>query len=390
MSPRQATGWSAVPVRASRLTSVSVVLVLVLAACPALARAQTTLEGVGGYDIVDYEGNDGTPVGWFTSFAAKPSPWFALVSQFTVEYENERVGARLVRKRAFTFLDGPRITTPSRWRTGAFFQLLVGVAHIGDFFPERPGDNRFMWQPGVGVDFRVSDHVAVRFQASQLHDRDGRRLGRQLLSGLVFGVRHSADVEKAALRRHTKAENALAASNTALAQAQQDEVDAGERLKAAQVVWTRARKDFDGAVEQLAAKYLVLSAAVAAARVDLESTSNAAARAQETLTDAKASGGDAKRLQALADALAAANQAYGNAQAALDEAQRARDQATDNELLRPLDDRRDDAGRAVSDARAALDRMHARKREAADTLRLAQSELDAATRALERSTAARR
>jgi hypothetical protein len=140
---------------------------LAVAGCllPLAAHAQQA-EVAAGFVVTDYQNRNLQPVGWFAAVAAAPKAarWFAVVGEVTGEYSNERVDSRDVRRRAFTFLTGPRLILDRRF--AVFVETLLGVAHDREFLPERSGANHFVWQPGVGADVGLTDHLAARFHVA--------------------------------------------------------------------------------------------------------------------------------------------------------------------------------------------------------------------------------
>jgi len=139
-------------------------VVLLLALIPRGARGQTVFEVSGGYNVVDYRGRNAMPIGWFASLTARPVDWFGVVSEFSAEFDTDNSRTRPVDRQAFAFLDGPRFLFTAPARLTLFGEALVGIAHDRDFVTERSGDNRFVWQPGLGVDARLSDRISARFQ----------------------------------------------------------------------------------------------------------------------------------------------------------------------------------------------------------------------------------
>lgn len=179
------------------------------------AWSQTVFEGAAGYNVTEYRGATGTPVGWFVSFSARPTPWFAVVSQLTAEFQTVQAGKTIAKKHGFAFLDGPRLTIPRqklRGRAELFGEVLIGVAHDGDFFPDRADANRFVWQPGTGADLAMSDRLSARFQINWRFPccDEGGRISMGFLSGITISSRRPVDAVEDAIRRQTKAKQELA------------------------------------------------------------------------------------------------------------------------------------------------------------------------------------
>jgi hypothetical protein len=130
--------------------------------------AETRFEGAAGYSVSRYGSIQ--PVGWFVSIAAKPTHWFAIASELTAEFHTDNTGLHPVKHSGFVFVDGPRFTWAMPWSTSLFGEVLVGVAHGREFTPGETRENRFVWQPGGGVDVRLSQRLAARFHVQAMAD----------------------------------------------------------------------------------------------------------------------------------------------------------------------------------------------------------------------------
>ena len=214
--------------------------------------AETRFEGAAGYSVSRYGSIQ--PVGWFVSLAAKPTHWFAIASEFTAEFHTDNTGLRPVKQSGFVFVDGPRFTWAMPWSTSLFGEVLVGVAHGREFTPGETRENRFVWQPGGGVDVRLSQRLAARFHVQAMADGadvfspDATRFS----SGLVVTGRPTpAERQRALEQRNARAarrlkqqqnkdalekaehEANLAAAEARKAKALADKEDAEARRKAA-------------------------------------------------------------------------------------------------------------------------------------------------------------
>lgn len=141
-----------------------------------------------GYTVVRYSDPRALPVGWSIGVTAKPTRFFAIVSELSVAYDSDRAGRPGTHRTAVLFLDGVRVMAP--WgRVTPFGEALLGVAHDLDFRLLATDKNRFVWKPGGGVDVRLSPKVAVRFQGGVILDPVGDESSNvfQFTSGLVFG-----------------------------------------------------------------------------------------------------------------------------------------------------------------------------------------------------------
>ena len=168
--------------------------------------AETRFEGAAGYSVSRHGSIQ--PVGWFVSLAAKPTPWFAIASEFTAEFHTDTTGLRPVQHSGFVFVDGPRFTWAMPWSTSVFGEVLVGVAHGRELTAGETRENRFVWQPGGGVDVRLSQRLAARFHVQAMADGadvfspDATRFS----SGLVVtGTPSKAERERALEREKARA-----------------------------------------------------------------------------------------------------------------------------------------------------------------------------------------
>jgi hypothetical protein len=159
-------------------------LAIVWGLLPLAAFAQA-FEGAAGYHVTDYRDLTLQPVGWFVATAARPAnaSWFAVAGEVTGEYASERVGSRDVRRRAFTFVTGPRLVYGARF--GVFFETLLGVAHDREFLTERSVANHFVVQPGAGADVELTDHLAARFHVAFRMQSFDSWFARRFAAGLV-------------------------------------------------------------------------------------------------------------------------------------------------------------------------------------------------------------
>lgn len=192
----------------TRITRHACTLLILAGLFPVQGWAQPAIEASFGYTVLDYSNKNLEPVGWFAAIAAKPLPRLTLVSEFSGEYVTDKIGTAEVRKRAFVFLDGPRYVQPFSDHAAVFVEALFGVAHDREFFSERQGTNHFVWQPGLGADVKLFDHVSARFQAAfRMQRRD--RIANRFLSGLVIHSRPSpAQQLRAEAARKEKRERA--------------------------------------------------------------------------------------------------------------------------------------------------------------------------------------
>ncbi len=177
------------------------VLLIFAGLSPVRGWAQPLIEGSFGYQVLDYTGKNLEPVGWFAAIGARPLPRLALVGEFSGEYGTETTGTGEVRKRAFVFLDGPRYVQPFTEHAALFGELLFGVAHDHAPSDDQQGTNHFVWQPGLGADVRLFEHVSARFQVA-LRMQGDDKVAYRFASGLVISSTPSA-----AQRQRARAES---------------------------------------------------------------------------------------------------------------------------------------------------------------------------------------
>ena len=218
---------------------------------PGAARAQELVEVAGGYTVVDYKTSTlAQPVGWFASLVARPGDYFAVATEFSAEFDTDETLTRPVRRRAYTFLSGPRGILDLPMRTSLFGEILLGIAHDRDFLPDRSSANRFVWQPGAGVDFRLSQRVAVRFQIGARYDEWGKfgdPIASRFVSGLVVSTSPNAQ------QRATDAvlDSRLAAEHAKVRKAEEDARFADEDARSLMTIARRAAASERQATEAL-------------------------------------------------------------------------------------------------------------------------------------------
>lgn len=177
-----------------RLRLLAVLLLLAVGA-PAMAQSTPSIEFGAGYAYLRDEGSSGVadsenlPLGWYADIAGNLSDSLGLVAEVSGSYKTFDSGGPDEFKISFqSLMGGPRL---SRRGDGANFyaQVLAGGTRVkvSDPFSE-DSITKFALQPGVGLDFRVSDGLAVRIGGDyRLIFFEGEK-GKQwrATAGLVF------------------------------------------------------------------------------------------------------------------------------------------------------------------------------------------------------------
>jgi hypothetical protein len=114
------------------------------------------------------------PVGWYGEFSIPVVDGLHLVTEFGGDYEAVQVlppgflPFPSVRYRRHAFVTGPRVAVHAGHCVELFGEMLLGVVHQNSHFQDLGGGelsnslDRFAWQPGGGVDLRLTNRVAVR------------------------------------------------------------------------------------------------------------------------------------------------------------------------------------------------------------------------------------
>jgi hypothetical protein len=104
------------------------------------------------------------PVGWLASVGWNlAGPW-AIVGEVGGSYETTRIStppSSDIHAHFYNFAVGPRIASTRRQTVRPFAQVLLGGVQAGSEFGSI---SHFAWQPGGGIDVRVSDALAIRVQ----------------------------------------------------------------------------------------------------------------------------------------------------------------------------------------------------------------------------------
>jgi hypothetical protein len=133
-------------------------------AVPAAAQPRG-IEISGGYTFVHDGKNDiSLPAGWLAGAAVAITRWFAAAADVSGSYKTEDAFGAELRFRTHAIVGGGRVHA-RLGRATEFAQLLAGVVRgSGTAFGFTDTTNAFTVQPGVGLDYPLSDRLAARGQ----------------------------------------------------------------------------------------------------------------------------------------------------------------------------------------------------------------------------------
>jgi hypothetical protein len=146
------------------IRSAAVLVLLVTMRAPAAAQTRS-LEIFGGYSFAyDAKSETELPAGWSAGAALALNPWFAAVGDVAGHYATVHTFDATVRLTTHAVMGGGRAFA----RIGPlteFAQLLAGVVRgRGTVFGLTETNAVFAYQPGVGVDYPLTDRLAGRAQ----------------------------------------------------------------------------------------------------------------------------------------------------------------------------------------------------------------------------------
>jgi len=168
---------------------------VVLLAAAARADAQTrSLEVFGGYSwLYDAKSDTPLPAGWSAGAALTLTPWFATVGDAAGHYTSVETFDSEVRLTTHAVMGGGRVFARVG-RLTEFAQLVAGALRAtGTVFGSTETNTVFAYQPGVGVDYALTDRVAGRAQLDVRVVRDnsgGIEGGREfrVCASLVYRI----------------------------------------------------------------------------------------------------------------------------------------------------------------------------------------------------------
>ena len=177
-----------------RLRLLAVLLLLAVGA-PAMAQDTPGVEISAGYAYMrDKELDENFPLGWYADIAGNVSPWLGLVGEVGGSYKTVNFEDVDLKLSVHTLMGGVRLARRGDSAT-AYVQVLAGAARASiSGGGESDSNTDFAVQPGVGVDIRVSDGMAVRIGGDfrRIYGESDPGFGRQhsdewrFIAGLVF------------------------------------------------------------------------------------------------------------------------------------------------------------------------------------------------------------
>jgi opacity protein-like surface antigen len=152
-------------------------VVLICSAVPSAASDEGSVEISLAGSRLDLSGNAliDHSAGFVGGVSARVNGWLALVGEVGADFgDGQRTGFDQ-RRYTYSLLGGPRVSADVSRKFRVFGQLLVGRAQRvftnHNLVVEGPASSpysyslgRFAWEPGAGVDFRVSPRWAVRLE----------------------------------------------------------------------------------------------------------------------------------------------------------------------------------------------------------------------------------
>lgn len=129
------------------------------------AAQPRAVEVAGGYTFVHDAKNDiSLPAGWIAGAAVSITPWLAAAADVSGSYKTEDAFGAELRFRTHAIVGGGRVHA-KLGRATEFAQLLAGIVRgSGTAFGFTDTTTAFALQPGVGLDYPLSDRLAARGQ----------------------------------------------------------------------------------------------------------------------------------------------------------------------------------------------------------------------------------
>jgi len=171
-------------------SSLSLVVALIVSSAPAFAQSAASTpryDVAAGYafmrdqDIAtsnpDISAN--FPAGWMVSAGATLSQWLGAAGQVSGSYKTVAIPGDRPKLRVYTFLAGPRVKR-AYGRISPFGQVLFGAAHAStSLLTVTDTTTNFAYQPGAGVDARLSERLGLRLQGDYRVIRADRAISKE-------------------------------------------------------------------------------------------------------------------------------------------------------------------------------------------------------------------
>jgi hypothetical protein len=125
-------------------------------------------EVAAGYAYMhDNDSSYNFPGGWVVSAAAGATPWLWIVGEAGGSYKTLSIPGDPPKFTVYHFMGGPRVTVARDRRLSPFAQVLFGAARATTAVLDvRDTVTDFAYQPGVGIDFNLTRHAAVRLDGA--------------------------------------------------------------------------------------------------------------------------------------------------------------------------------------------------------------------------------
>jgi hypothetical protein len=186
-------------------------ILLAAAALPARAQITPKYEISAGYQYMAYYNTNGSPRvnmnGAAGSFTYNYYRWLGFTGDVSGGYNRQSSstdpGINGATTTVFTYLAGPRFYPFGHHKLTLFGEALFGGGYLRAGVPAVPPfpkqtltDNAFAWAGGLGVDYSIKDHWAIRLQGDYLSTRffsatAGSQGNERIVAAVVyrFGVR---------------------------------------------------------------------------------------------------------------------------------------------------------------------------------------------------------
>jgi len=185
----------------TRMNLGGVVLCLFLLGAVPLEAQTPRAEISGGYSFVhDKDRSEDFPAGWVVSAIGNVNEWISVATEVGGNYRvcrecqrgpftSSKFRSTDLNLRVYTVMAGPRVASHAISAVTPFAQILVGGSHIsGGVQFDGALNTGFTYQPGGGVDVRVTPNVGIRLEGdyrvirTKGHDNKESRV----LVGVVF------------------------------------------------------------------------------------------------------------------------------------------------------------------------------------------------------------
>lgn len=154
-----------------------VLVASIVGVSPLFAADTPRVELGAGYTFMrDTDRGESFPAGWAISAIGNVNSWIGVVTEVGGSHRScdncqrgpfatERFRGTDLHTRVLTFMAGPRVASHANSLVTPFAQVLLGGSHIsGGLEWDGALNTGFTYQPGGGVDVRVTRNAAVRVQ----------------------------------------------------------------------------------------------------------------------------------------------------------------------------------------------------------------------------------